>query len=83
MEDTDEVHLSKSRQVFIDWAIQNAIPIECIQSIQHDDKDQSEPFLSYLSDAVSSASVVMLSEGYHNCKEIMSLHLRISFNIYA
>ena len=77
MEDTDEVHLSESRQVFIDWAIRNAIPIECIHPIQHEDKDQSGPFLSYLSDAVSSASVVMLSEGYHNCKEILALHLRI------
>ena len=77
MEDTDEVHLSESRQVFIDWAIGNAIPIECIHPIQHEDKDQSDPFLSYLSDAVSSASVVMLSEGYHNCKEILALHLRI------
>jgi len=80
MQDTEEVHLSKSRQVFIDWATQNAIPIGCIQPIEHEsdkDKYQSEPFLSYLSDAASSASVVMLSEGYHNCKEMMALHHRI------
>ena len=73
--------LSESRKAFIDWAVPNALPINCIQPTKSDEGDQNrrDPFLSYLEGEVecSSTSVVFLSEGFHNCKEMMSLHHRI------
>lgn len=80
--------LSKSRDAFVEWAVQNAIPISCTQPIpagEDDGGDQNDPFLSYLGDAVerSSASVVLLSEGFHNCREMMSLHHRVVRHLCA
>jgi len=83
-----ELQLSESRSAFIKWAVHNAIPINCIQPLRLDDdddddddgkEDQNDPFLSCLDGAIecSSASVVLLSEGFHNCKEMMMLHHRI------
>lgn len=73
--------LSESRKAFIEWAVPNAIPINCIQPIKSDEGDQNrrDHFLSYLEGEIqrSSPSVVFLSEGFHNCKEMMSLHHRI------
>lgn len=73
--------LSESRQAFIDWAVENAVPIERLTPNDYfdtcyDTTEHNTAFFQSLKGAIqsSSASVVMLSEGFHNCKEMMSLH---------
>ena len=77
----DHQLLSSSRQAFIDWAVENAVPITSLQPYSYSancsgDKRLNEAFFQALTGAIEdcSASVVMLSEGYHNCKEMMTLH---------
>lgn len=74
-------HLADSREAFVAWAVQNSIPIDCIEPFQSDDgkhpSGQQDPFLSHLGAAVAQSSVVLLSEGFHNCREMMTLHHRI------
>ena len=77
----DHQLLSSSRQAFIDWAVENAIPITSLQPYSYSancsgDKRHNEAFFQALTGAIEdcSASVVMLSEAYHNCKEMMTLH---------
>ncbi|KAL9178769.1 hypothetical protein ACHAXT_003900 [Thalassiosira profunda] len=81
-----ERELSRSREAFIKWGACNAIPIECIEPAGPDSGDyrqDEDEFLSCLGEAVSSASVVLLSEGYHNCREMMTLHHRIVQHLVA
>lgn len=69
--------LSESRQAFIDWAVENAVPIERLTPSDYSDSTvHNVAFFECLSGAIqsSSASVVMLSEGFHNCREMMTLH---------
>ena len=78
-DDTNQL-LSASRQAFIDWAVENAVPIERLTpndySEHSDNTIHNAAFFQSLSGAIqsSSASVVMLSEGFHNCREMMTLH---------
>ncbi len=80
-EDTNRL-LSASREAFINWAVENAVPITSLTPYDYSDPDHSynkihnEAFFQSLSGAIesSSASVVMLSEGFHNCREMMTLH---------
>jgi len=75
--------LSTSRQAFIDWAVENAVPIEKLTRDDYSDSSDTTvynaAFFKSLKCAIqsSSASVVMLSEGFHNCKETMTLHTAI------
>lgn len=72
--------LSASRQAFIDWAAENAVPIEKLTRDDYRDTTvYNAAFLKSLKGAIqsSSATVVMLSEGFHNCKEMMTLHAAI------
>lgn len=70
--------LSTSRQAFIDWAVENAVPIEKLTRDDYSDPSDTTvynaAFLQALKGALQEASVVMLSEGFHNCKEMMTLH---------
>lgn len=73
--------LSSSRQAFIDWAVENVVPITSLEPYLYSancsgDKRHNEAFFQAITGAIEdcSASVVMLSEGYHNCKEMMTLH---------
>jgi len=73
--------ISSSQQAFIDWAVENAVPITSLEPYSYSancsgDKRHNEVFFQALTGAIQacSASVVMLSEGYHNCKEMMTLH---------
>lgn len=56
---------------FVDWAKQNAIPITSLVPTQ----DNSD--LEQLAELIGDSSFVALSEGFHNCKEMMELHYRI------
>lgn len=69
--------LSSSRQAFIDWAVENVVPITSLEPYSYSancsgDKRHNEAFFQALTGAIEacSASIVMFSEGYHNCKEI-------------
>lgn len=73
--------LSSSRQAFIDWAVENVVPITSLEPYSYSancsgDKRHNEAFFQALTGAIEtcSASIVMFSEGYHNCKEMMTLH---------
>lgn len=74
-----DTRLRKSRDAFIQWAKEHAVPITRLEPHTPNESFEQKPddiFLQTLSRAIerSSASVVLLSEGYHNCKEMMKLH---------
>ena len=78
----DNQLLASSRQAFIDWAVENAVPITSLEPYSYSancsgDKRHNEVFYQALTGAIQacSASVVMLSETYHNCKEIGRAHV--------
>lgn len=62
---------NSSEQNFVQWAEQNSTSINSITS-SYDNSDLKE-----IADAIGDAKVVALSEGFHNCKEMMQLHERL------
>ena len=70
---------AQSRQSFIAWAKENAVPIASIEPISRDCDLGETPSadLEAIGIAIEGAPVVVLSEGFHNCREMMALHRRI------
>jgi hypothetical protein len=60
-----------SQEAFIEWGKQNTISIHSLVAVD----DNSD--LKAIADAIGDAKVVALSEGFHNCKEMMQLHERL------
>ena len=56
---------------FINWAKQNLVEIQSLDT-EDDNGDLKE-----MAKAIGEAKVVALSEGFHNCKEMMKLHHQI------
>lgn len=68
----DKVNSEKSsREVFVEWGKQHATPIKSL--VKADDNSD----LKAIADAIGDAKVLALSEGFHNCKEMMQLHERL------
>ena len=63
--------LKEAEMGFIDWATENVVPILSL----HPAEDNTD--LEALAKLIGNRSFVALSEGFHNCSEIMSLHYRI------
>lgn len=63
----DKDDLSRS---FLEWANPQAIPVEIGSS-------SNEAFFDALTNTISNATIVAISEGFHNCKEMMTLHQQI------
>ena len=61
----------RAEACFIEWAKQNAATI---LSLEPSDNNSD---LEAIAGAIGNAKFVALSEGFHNCKEMMSLHYRI------
>ena len=74
MEDTKtncNDHFARSESHFIEWAKKKSKEISSLVPVD----DTSD--LQAVGAAIGSAKFVALSEGFHNCKEMMSLHHRI------
>ena len=67
----NEAEFEQAENCFIDWAKQNAS--EIVSIFPTEDNHDLEP----IAELIGSSKFVALSEGFHNCKEIMSLHFRI------
>ena len=70
-ESVSDANFSCAEHHFHEWARQNTIEISSLVPVD-DDSD-----LEVIAAAIGSAKFVALSEGFHNCKEMMSLHHRI------
>lgn len=66
-----EEKYSNAKQAFIKWGKQNAISIN---SLKESDNNSD---LEAIANAIGNARVVAISEGFHNCKEMMQLHERL------
>ena len=64
-------HFARAESHFIEWAKKNSKEISSLVPVD----DTSD--LEAVGAAIGSAKFVALSEGFHNCKEMMSLHHRI------
>ena len=67
---THDTNAMTSEQSFVAWAQQHATAITSL-NVTNDNRD-----LEAIKHAVGDAKVVALSEGFHNCKEMMELHHR-------
>ena len=63
---------NKAESCFIEWAKQNLTEIQSLEAKNDDNMDLEE-----IVKAIGNAKFVALSEGFHNCKEMMSFHCRI------
>lgn len=66
----EEIHAS-AKKAFINWGKQNAVEINSLTQ----NTDNSD--LEAIANAIGNARVVAISEGFHNCKEMMQLHDRL------
>lgn len=69
--ESDQFLFKQAEPRFMEWATRSATPILSLTSID-DTKD-----LDAIAEAIGEAKFVALSEGFHNCKEMMALHHRI------
>jgi len=60
-----------SEKAFIEWGKQHAVSLNSLNPT--DDNED----LKAIADAIGDARVVAISEGFHNCKEMMQLHERL------
>ena len=66
---------SAREEDFLEWAETKAVPIATVDPEEPYDADD---FLESLATtSIGDAQVVVLSEGFHNCQEMMALHHRI------
>ena len=70
-EKMDDAYFDRAEQKFIEWSKENAIDITSVGLTNKNDD------LKELANSIGNAKFVALSEGFHNCKEMMSLHCRI------
>lgn len=66
----EEVY-QKAEKAFVEWGKQNAIAIGSLTPTS----DNSD--LEAIAESIDDARVVAISEGFHNCKEMMQLHERL------
>ena len=67
----DQTILHEVETEFINWAKQNLVEIKSLDTIEENSD------LKEIAKAIGGAKVVALSEGFHNCKEMMKLHHRL------
>ena len=63
--------LDSSETSFVDWARHNTTPIKSL------DPEENNDDLKEIAKAIGESRFVALSEGFHNCKEMMKLHHRL------
>jgi erythromycin esterase len=63
--------LAKSQTAFVEWGKQNAIVINSLLPTTENND------LKAIAESIGDARVVAISEGFHNCKEMMQLHERL------
>jgi erythromycin esterase-like protein len=68
---TKEEIVANAEKVFVDWGKKNAIAINSLLPTS-DNND-----LKAIAESTGDARVVAISEGFHNCKEMMQLHERL------
>jgi|GEM_PF-6385881 len=68
---SSNIQSNNAQQDFIDWGINNTVTINSLTPCD------SNADLEKIADAIGEAKVVALSEGFHNCKEMMHLHERL------
>ena len=68
----EQEYFNKAESCFIEWAKQNITDILSLKP-----KNDGNLDLEEIVTAIGNAKFVALSEGFHNCKEMMSLHHRI------
>jgi erythromycin esterase len=56
----------------LEWARDSLVPLQGVDPGRSDDSD-----LATLAEQIGDARVVLISEGFHNCSEMMRLHHRI------
>ena len=66
----EEIHIS-AKNAFVEWGKLNAVDISSLTQTT----DNSD--LEAIANAIGDARVVAISEGFHNCKEMMQLHERL------
>jgi erythromycin esterase-like protein len=69
---TGEDYFSKAESCFIEWTKQNMTEIQSLNT-----KNDGNMDLEEIAKAIGNSKFVALSEGFHNCKEMMSLHCRL------
>ena len=70
-DESDQYSFEQAESSFIEFAKHNATPI--VSLVPTDDNGDLEA----IAKAIGNAKVVVLGEGFHNCREMMSLHHRI------
>jgi erythromycin esterase len=68
---TKEEIYSNAEKAFVEWGRQNAVAINSLTPTS----DNSD--LKAIVEAIGDARVIAISEGFHNCKEMMQLHERL------
>ena len=67
----DDPFYDTAEKSFLEWSKENRIEISSLKPTE-ENKD-----LEAIANSIGDAKFVALSEGFHNCKEMMSLHCRI------
>jgi len=70
-EKINDPYFDKAELKFIKWTKENAVDISSF-NVTEENNDLEE-----IAKSIGNAKFVALSEGFHNCKEMMSLHCRI------
>mmetsp|Transcript_23953 Transcript_23953/g.31824 ORF Transcript_23953/g.31824 Transcript_23953/m.31824 type:complete len:289 (+) Transcript_23953:172-1038(+) len=70
---------SSPKEAFLEWAKDHMVAIPSLPSTNTSNNDEThthekEEWLQAIASSIGNAKIVALSEGYHNCREMMTLH---------